>query len=116
MPRNRSRGRAAKRRRRLRVAWLGPVLVIGVAVFLYYRPLATYVETRGDLTVREAEVERLRARKAQFEQRLERATSLTALGREARRIGLVRPGERLFIVKGIPAWLRSEPDSVGEDE
>jgi hypothetical protein len=26
------------------------------------------------------------------------------LVREARRLGLVKPGERLFIVKGIPAW------------
>ena len=26
------------------------------------------------------------------------------LVREARRLGLVKPGERLFIVRGIPAW------------
>ena len=29
-----------------------------------------------------------------------------ALTREARRIGYVKPGERLFIVKGIAGWRR----------
>jgi hypothetical protein len=28
--------------------------------------------------------------------------------REARRLGLVKPGERLFIVKGIELWQRLE--------
>lgn len=91
------------------------MLVVGVAVFLYYRPLATLAETRSDLSAREAEVERLRAEKNRLELRLERATSLTALAREARRVGLVRPGERLFIVKGVPAWVRAERGSVRED-
>jgi hypothetical protein len=27
--------------------------------------------------------------------------------REARRLGLVKPGERLFIVKGIAAWRKN---------
>ena len=38
--------------------------------------------------------------------RLERATSLDELARAARRIGYVRPGEHLFIVKGTAAWQR----------
>ncbi len=43
--------------------------------------------------------------------RLERATSLDALAREARRIGFVRPEEHLFIVKGTApgAATRSAP-------
>ena len=31
-----------------------------------------------------------------------------ALAREARRLGYVKPGERLFIVKGIDAWRRAQ--------
>ena len=30
-----------------------------------------------------------------------------AFAREARQMNLVRPGERLFIVKGIPEWRRA---------
>lgn len=90
------------------------MLVLGVAGFLYAQPLARYVETRGDLSARQAEVVNLRAENADLELRLERSTSLVALGREARRLGLVRPGEQLFIVKGIPVWRRSEGTVSGD--
>ena len=47
---------------------------------------------------------RLRAEKKLLEQRVEQTTSLVVLAQQARRTGLVRPGEQLFIVSGIPAW------------
>jgi cell division protein FtsB len=85
------------------------VLVAAVLVlvaFLYYRPLISYVQTRVDLDRRRADVAGLRAERATLERRLARSTSIASLRREARRIGFVRPGERLFIVKGIPEWRR----------
>jgi cell division protein FtsB len=88
----------------------GRLLVLGVLVlvgFLYYRPLTSYLQTRGDLDRRQAEVVGLRAERASLERKLARSTSVAALRREARRIGYVRPGERLFIVKGIPEWRRA---------
>ena len=42
-------------------------------------------------------------RRAACEARLADSTTLAALSREARRMSLVRPGERLFIVKGVAA-------------
>lgn len=77
--------------------------------FLYYRPLASYVDTRARLADRRSEVAALTVEKARLERRLERTTSAAALAREARRIGYVRPGERLFIVKGIGTWRRQHP-------
>ncbi len=74
--------------------------------FLYYRPLASYLETRNELATRQTQVVVLRAEKARLERRLARTTSDAALAREARRIGYVRPGEQLFIVKGIGTWQR----------
>ena len=94
--------RSRFQRRRLRLLW--SVAIIGVAVYLYYRPLASYLETRSDLTARRAEVETLRIAHAQLELRLVNSSSLEAIEREARRIGYVKPGEQLFVVKGIPAW------------
>jgi hypothetical protein len=35
---------------------------------------------------------------------LNRTTSTSAVVREARSLGFVRPGERLYIVTGIPEW------------
>ena len=99
--------KTAARRRRKRLPFLLPLVIVTVMAFLYYRPLASYVETRGQLSERRAEVVSLRAEKARLERRLELSTSVVALGREARRIGYVRPDERLFIVKGISAWRKA---------
>ncbi len=95
------------RRRSRRLPLLLPLTIVIVMAFLYYRPLASYVETRGQLSERRAEVVALRAENARLERRLELSTSVVALGREARRIGYVRPDERLFIVKGISAWRKA---------
>ncbi len=100
----RTASKARPRRRRLRL--LLPVVVLTVMAFLYYRPLATYLETRSELGTRRAQVVALRAEKVRLERRLARNTSDAALAREARRIGYVKPGERLFIVKGVAAWQR----------
>jgi len=89
-------------RRRLRLLWA--IGIVGIAVYLYYRPIASYVETRNDLTTRRGEVESLRLVRAELELRLVNSTSVESLEREARRINYVKPGERLFVVKGIPAW------------
>ena len=75
--------------------------------FLYYRPITSYLESRQQLSERRSEVIALRSAKARLEKRVELSISTVALGREARRIGYVKPGERLFIVKGIPAWRRA---------
>lgn len=86
-----------------------PVVILTAMAFLYYRPLASYVETRNELGSRRAQVVTLRAEKVRLERRLARTTSDAALAREARRIGYVKSGERLFIVKGISAWQRRHP-------
>ena len=98
----RPKKRVPRSRRRLRLLWL--TALVGVAAYLYYQPLSSYFETRNDLAARRAEVQALRVTKAELEQRLQSSTSLEATKREARRIGYVLPGERLFVVKGIPAW------------
>jgi len=98
-------------RRRLRLLWA--IGIVGIAVYLYYRPLASYVETKNDLAASRTEVETLRLVRAELELRLVSSTSVDSLEREARRINYVKPGERLFVVKGIPAW-RKERSSGDE--
>ena len=102
---------AAKRSRRpsrgsLVRRWLGLAAVVIVA-YLYYHPLRTYFETRSELGSRRTEVARLVAQKRELERRLVASASADELSREARRLGYVRPGEHLFIVKGVQAWLRA---------
>jgi len=83
--------------------WLA-VAVVGLVAFLYYRPLTSYFHARHDLARAEAELRTLEAQRARLERRLAAQTSTDTLVREARRLGYVKPGERLFIVKGIPQW------------
>jgi hypothetical protein len=96
--------------------------LLGVAAFvafLYYQPLSKYVETRSALNARTAEVEGLRAERARLQKRLETSATTIALAREARRMNLVRPGERLFVVRGVDEWRRAnarrQRATVGDD-
>jgi cell division protein FtsB len=86
--------------------WLGLGAVVLVAYF-YYHPMRAYFETRSQLASRRAEVALLAAQKRELEQRLAASKTVDELAREARRLGYVRPGEHLFIVKGIQAWRRA---------
>ena len=109
-PRERSTRTPKKRkpprsRRRLRLVWA--VAFVLVSVYLYYQPLSSYFETRRELEGQRAQVELLEATKARLERRLAVSTSADELRREARRIEYVRPGEQLYIVKGIPEWLQA---------
>lgn len=103
---------ATRKRRRPRRGvlvrrWLG-VGALCLVGLLYYRPLHTYLGTRDTLAERSGQVESLRAEKRKLERKLADTTSDSALVREARQLGLLKPGERLFIVKGVEAWKRSK--------
>jgi cell division protein FtsB len=94
-------------RPRLRARWLA-LLVVVLIGFLYYKPLRSYLSTRADLGRRRAEVRMLRAHKLALQRKVQLVESGEDLIRQARRLGLVKPGERLFIVKGVAAWRRAQ--------
>jgi cell division protein FtsB len=77
---------------------------LGVVALLYWKPLHTYEHTHAVLGRRQAEVAQLRAQNEQLQHRLATVGTGDELIREARRLGLVKPGEQLFIVRGIAAW------------
>jgi cell division protein FtsB len=78
--------------------------VLALVGLLYYRPLKAYVDARGELGQRSRAVHQLQRQKAQLERQLGSSQNIAVLAREARALGYVRPGEHLFIVKGIPQW------------
>ena len=93
--------------------WIAAVALVVVAV-LYYKPARTYLHTRDSVAARTAEVQKLRRQHAKLERLVAASTGDAELAREARRLGLVKPGEQLFIVRGIKRWLRTHA-SVGGD-
>jgi hypothetical protein len=106
----RSRGRRPARSVVVR-RWLAVGALVLFAL-LYYRPLKAYVDARGQLGQKRVVVQQLQAEKQRLEHRLGSSTSLDTLGREARALGYVRPGEHLFIVKGINQWRKRERASM----
>ena len=104
MARRRSKRRVP--RGRLLLRWLG-VATLAFIAFLYSQPLRSYLSTRDALEQQSEQVRVLRAQKARLERRLADSDTPQAVTREARRLGYVEPGERLFIVKGIAAWRRA---------
>ena len=86
--------------------------VLALAALLYYRPLKAYVDAKGQLTQRAAAVQKLELQKQRLQRRLGSSTSLSTLAREARALGYVRPGEHLFIVKGINGWRKRTKASL----
>jgi len=87
----------------------------GFVAFLYYQPLSSYLETRARLNERTEEVQLLRQERSRLQARLEHSATVEALSREARRMSLVRPGERLFIVKGVQEWRRAHAATLRRD-
>lgn len=75
--------------------------------FLYYRPVQAYFRAQDVLAERTLEVRKLTRENAKLSRRLALEESGATLVREARKLGLVRPDERLFIVRGIDAWRKA---------
>ena len=83
------------------------IAAVILVALLYARPLRSYLGTKHELAQRAADVKALKAEKRDLQRRLAQASTPEALQQEARRLGLVRPGERLFIVKGISRWVHT---------
>jgi cell division protein FtsB len=104
MPARPQRSKAVRRRSRLWIVVIAGACLIG---FLYYRPVKAYISTSHEFDQRKAEVQALAREKAVLEQRLTLSGTGQTLLEEARRLGYVRPGEHLFIVRGVREWLKA---------
>ena len=91
---------------RLRPTRLLAIAAAVLVAFLYWKPTHSYMRTKREVQARHAEVASLQAEKARLEKKIALASTKAELIRQGRLLGLVRPGERLFIVRGIPAWRR----------
>jgi cell division protein FtsB len=82
-----------------RVALL--VVLLGI-LFLYIGPARSYWSTVQEAKHRRAEVAALKRENAKLRARRTALGNTAALEREARRLGMVRPGERSYVVKHLP--------------
>lgn len=95
---------ARKRRRpsrsQLALRWLAAAVLAAIAV-AYIQPVRAYGDAKDEVAKREAEVRALERERKVLAARLAVARTDVFAEREARKLGLVRPGERLFIVTGL---------------
>jgi Septum formation initiator len=91
---------------RMRPTRLLAIGALALVAFLYWKPMRSYLRTKHDLQATNAQVQSLRVADARLTRRIALANTAPELIGQARLLGLVRPGERLFIVRGIGAWRR----------
>ena len=84
-----------------RVGRIALLLVLLGVIALYVNPLMTYVSTRQEAKQRRAEVAELQRERAQLRARRDELRDPRAIEREARRLGMVKPGERAYVVNGL---------------
>ena len=82
-------------------------MVLAAIALAYVHPLRSYREARTEVAQREAAIVRIEARNEVLAREVARAEEDEYLEREARRLGLVRLGERLYIVTGLEKKARA---------
>jgi cell division protein FtsB len=82
-----------------RVALLGTLVVI---LLLYLSPAKQWWQQSRTAAAQQEELERLGEENRKLKSRVRALRSPGALEQEARRLGMVRQGERAYVIKGLP--------------
>jgi len=82
-----------------RVGRLALLFVLGAIVLLYIPPVTHWLQQSSTAARGRAQVEQLTRDRAQLRARLRALTGPGAVEREARRLGMVGPGERAYVVE-----------------
>ena len=85
-----------------RVSRAALLFVLLVLVYLYACPAHSYWDTVHQAKQRRSEVAELKRENAKLRARREALRGPSALEREARRLGMVRPGERPYVLQHLP--------------
>jgi cell division protein FtsB len=87
-------------RSKIALRWAGAGVLVLIALS-YIHPLNSYRHARNEVAQRQVAISSLERDNAALAKRVTTAGKSEFVVREARRLGLVRPGEHLFIVKGV---------------
>ena len=85
-----------------RVARAALLVVLAVVVLSYAAPLQHWFEHKRTASEHTAELQRLEAEHDRLAQRARDLNSPDAIEREARRLGMVKQGERAYVVQNLP--------------
>ena len=85
-----------------KVGRLALLFVLFVILLLYIRPVAHWVQQRSTAAHSRADLRDLEAEHKRLTGRLHQLSGPGAVEREARKMGMVRPGERPFVIEQTP--------------
>jgi cell division protein FtsB len=102
-------------RRRTQIRWdrLGRwalIVVLGLVLYLYIGPAANWVSAYREAARKRAEVAALKVENQRLRERRRELRDPAALEREARRLGMVKAGEKAYVIEGVARDdIRSSP-------
>lgn len=104
-PARRAPGLAALREPMLRVRWdragrVALLVVLTVVVGLYAQRTLAYFSTSAQASQQQVIVERLQRENAQLARQQQSLSQAATIVQDARALGMVRPGERPFVITG----------------
>jgi cell division protein FtsB len=82
-----------------RLALLGTLIVI---LMLYISPAKHWLQQSSTASEQRKELDQLTQENEQLKKRVHALKDPGALEREARRMGMVRQGERAYVIEGLP--------------
>jgi cell division protein FtsB len=99
--------RAIPSRRTATVRWdrvgrVALLLLLGTVLLLYVNPALNYFKTWQAANVKRTEVARLQADNTRLRARKKSLQQPATLEREARRLGMVKPGEKPYVIESLP--------------
>jgi cell division protein FtsB len=77
------------------------IAVLGLVLYLYVGPAATWVSTYREAERKRAEVAALAAENRKLRERRRALRDRDALEAEARRLGMVKAGEKSYVIEGV---------------
>jgi cell division protein FtsB len=78
------------------------IAVLAFVVYLYIGPAASWVSAYKEAKRKRADVAALKAENQRLRERRKELRDPAALEREARRIGMVKAGEKSYVIEDLP--------------
>jgi cell division protein FtsB len=92
-----------------RVGRVALLLLLGVVLLLYVNPAINYLQTWQNANTKRAEVDRLQAENKRLQARKAALKQPATLEHYARALGMVKQGERAYVVKDLPRGPEPKP-------
>jgi cell division protein FtsB len=83
-----------------RVGRVALLMVLGVILLLYIRPVVHWAQQRGTAAHTRADLRQLQDEHDRLQTRLRSLSGPGAIDRAARSMGMVKPGERAYVIEG----------------